>query len=114
MTEVLKAHQHLLLKVSQEKRTDYLVQTSRNEIAKVQIIVGMFQNMQSSKLQVDADSDTRVHTNTKQNLLMKDNSVSIAIHIPANYERQIQQRNTQSDDKTQFRVRFIISQASTF
>ena len=42
----------------------------------------MFPNVQHSNLQVVADSETGVHTNTHQNLLMvKKNAASIAILI---------------------------------
>ena len=55
MTEVLKAHQNLLVKVREEKRTYHHVQTSRKEVAKgeIQRIIGMFPNVQNSNLQVD-------------------------------------------------------------
>ena len=52
MTEAQKAHQNLLVKVRQGKRTYYL-------------------DWHVPECQVDADSETRVHTNTQQNLLMK-------------------------------------------
>ena len=39
---------------------------------KLHAIIGMFPNVQNAKRQVDADSETHVHTNTQQNLLMKD------------------------------------------
>ena len=57
MTEVLEAHQDLLVKVRQGKRTDHFVQTSRKEVAQseIHVIVGMFPNVQNSKLRVDAD-----------------------------------------------------------
>ena len=53
--------QSLLVKVTEGKQTDYFVQTSRKEIAKgeIHIIVGMFLNVLNSKLQVDADSETK-------------------------------------------------------
>ena len=37
----------------------------------VHVIVGMFPHVQNSKRQVDAHSETSVHTNTQRNLLMK-------------------------------------------
>ena len=46
-----------------------------------------------------------MHTNTQVNLLMTRETASIAIHIPANDERQMQILKIQSDDKTQYRVR---------
>ena len=62
MTEVLKAHQNLLGKVRQGKRTDFVVQTLRKEVAKGEIHVGfgVFSNVQNSMLQVDADSDEQI------------------------------------------------------
>ena len=51
-----KKRKHLLVKVSQEKRTDNLAQASRNAVAKgdVHVIIGMFVNVQHSNLQQDA------------------------------------------------------------
>ena len=68
MTEVQNAHQHLLVKVRNGKGTDYLVQTSTKEVAKgeIHVIIGMFPNVQNSKFQVDADSETSVHASTQQ------------------------------------------------
>ena len=85
MTEVLKAHQNLPVRL--------LCTTSRKEGAQreIQVTIDMFPNLQNSELQVDAE--TSVHTNTRQNLL-------IAIHIPPNDERQMQIQKNQSDDKT--------------
>ena len=107
VTEAQKAHRNLLVKVSQGKKTDYLVQTSRKEVAKreIHVIIGMFPNVQNINLQQDANSETSVHTNTLLNLLME-KSAFVAIHIPLNDERQMQLRKNQSDDKTQVRVRF--------
>ena len=72
MTEVLKTQQNWLVKVCQWKRTDYLVQNWRQEVANwvIHVVVGMFPKVQNSKLQVDANSAASVHTNTPQNLLM--------------------------------------------
>ena len=39
MTEMVKAHQNLLVKVHLEKRADFLVPTSRKDVAKVEIHV---------------------------------------------------------------------------
>ena len=49
-TEVLKVQQNFLLKVSQVKRTDYFVQTSRNEVAngEIHVIIGMFPKVENS------------------------------------------------------------------
>ena len=52
-------------------------------------------------LQSDASSETSVHTKTQR----KKKSATIANDIAAHDERQMQLRNIQSDDKTQFRVR---------
>ena len=72
MTGALE-EQKFLVKVRQEKPTDYLAQTSRKEVAKgeINVIIGMFPNVQYSKLQVNADSETGIHINTQQNVLMK-------------------------------------------
>ena len=65
----------------------------------------MFPNVQNSQLQVDADSKTSVHANTRKKLAEeRENSASIAVHIPSN-ERPMQVRKIQSDDRTQCRVR---------
>ena len=68
MTEVQKAHQNFLVEVGQGLHSDCFVQTSRKEVAKgeIHVILGMLPNVQNSKLQVDADSETSVHTNTTQ------------------------------------------------
>ena len=88
MTEVQKTLQNLLVQDLRDKRTDYFVQTSRMEVVHevMFVIIGMFPNVQNSKLQVDADSETCVHTETQQNLRVK-KTASIAIHIPLNNER---------------------------
>ena len=103
VTEVLKAHSNLLVKVRQVKRTDYLVQTSRKKVAKgeIRVVVGVFSNVHNSKLQVDADSESSVHTNTQQNVLMK-RTIQIAIHIPSKDDRQMQLREIQSGSRTQY------------
>ena len=66
MTEMLQANQNVLVKVRLGKRTNCLVPTSRKEA-----IIGMFPNEENSKLQIDADSETCVHTYTQQILLTK-------------------------------------------
>ena len=73
VTQVLKAHQNLLVKVRQGKRTDYLVQASRKEVAKreIHVIIGMWPSVHNSELRVNADSETSVHTNTQQHMLMQ-------------------------------------------
>ena len=50
MTEAQKAHQNLLVNVRHGKQTDYLVQSSRKEVAKgeMHVIIGMFHNLQES------------------------------------------------------------------
>ena len=60
MTEVLNAKQTPAVKVRQEKGTDNFVQTSRNEVAKKEfhVIICIFPNVQNSKLQQIADSET--------------------------------------------------------
>ena len=62
--------QHFLVKVRQEKPTDYLVQTSRKEVAKgeINVIIYLFPNVQHSKLHMNADSETGMHINTQQNV----------------------------------------------
>ena len=70
MTEAPKANQHLLVKVRQGKQTGYLVQTPIKEDARsgsFHVVVVMFPNVQDSNQQVDADSETNVHTNTQLN-----------------------------------------------
>ena len=54
MMEVLKAHKNFLVKVPQEKRTDYLVHTSNNEVAKEEthVIIGMDKIQRSKKMQI--------------------------------------------------------------
>ena len=54
---------------------------------------------------VDADSERNAFANTAKPAAERNNSASIAIHIPSNEERQMQIRKNQSDDKTQYRVR---------
>ena len=73
MTEAQKAHNHFMEKVCQWERTDYFVESSREETARreTHVIIGMFPNVQNSKLRVDADSGTNVHTNTQRNVLTK-------------------------------------------
>ena len=62
-----------VVKVSQGEQTDYLVRTSKQEVAKgeIHVISGIFPNLQNSSLQVDADSESSVHTNTQLHLRMK-------------------------------------------
>ena len=98
MTHVLKVHPHLL-----EKRTDYLVQTARQKVSsgEFHVLIGMFPNVQNSKFQVDANSETtRVCKHTAKSADEKNNSASIAIHIPSSDHRQMRLRKIQSDAKT--------------
>ena len=46
------------------------------------VIVDMFPNVQHAKLQVDADSETSVFSNTAKSADENRHSASIAIHIP--------------------------------
>ena len=62
---------------------------------------GMFPNVQNSRLQVDADSETSVHTNTQQNLLMKRTNQH---RLLSTFHRMVNDR-CQSDDKTQYQVK---------
>ena len=68
-----KRHHNLPAQVRQGKRTDYLASISRRESVEreIHVIAGIFSNVQSSKLQHDASSETSVHTNTQLNLLAK-------------------------------------------
>ena len=52
---------------------DYIVRNSRQEVVKgeIHVIFVIFQNVQISKLQLDADLEACVLTNTQLNLLMK-------------------------------------------
>ena len=116
MTEVLQAHQILLVNVCQEKRTDHLVQISRKEVVKGQIhvIIGMFPDVKNFVAPVDAHSETSVHTHTAKSADEKTNSASSAIHIHrmmddrCKYEtfRRMKRPNTEWDS--------IISGTSTF
>ena len=102
MTEALKEHPKLLVKVSEGKQTDCLEKTS---VARMEIlvIIGMFPNTQNSYLQVAANSGGYKHTAKSAD--EKGNPASMAIHLQLNDERQLQLRKIQSDDKNQFRVR---------
>ena len=63
-----------MVKVRQGKQTDYLAKkTSRKDVARreIHVIIGVFPKLQNSNLQAYASSETRVHTNTQRNLLMK-------------------------------------------
>ena len=55
------------------KANRLLCTNSTKKVAKgdIHVVIGMFANVQNSKLQVDADSETSVHTNSLQNLLWK-------------------------------------------
>ena len=95
MTEVLKAHQNLLVKVRQGKRTDYFVQTLRKEVAKgeIHVIIGMFPIVQKIKASAGCrfgDKCANKHTAKHDDELT--NSASIASHSPSNDERQMQLR----------------------
>ena len=83
-----------VVKVRQGKQKDYLVQNSKQEVAKgeIHVIVGMFPNVQNSSLCRFEHSATLDDE--------KINSASTAIQIPSNDDEQMQ-----SNDKTQFRVR---------
>ena len=67
MTEVREANRNLLGKVCQGKRTHHFVQASIKEGARgeMHVIIGMFPHVHNSSLQVDADTETSVHTNTQ-------------------------------------------------
>ena len=69
-------------------------------------MIGVFPNVQNSKLHLDANSETSVFTNTLlEMLLLQKKSATFAVHTMANDERQMQSQKMQSDDKTQVRVR---------
>ena len=92
MTEVLKAHQHDLVKDRQEERTDDLVDTARKEVDKgeVHVIVGMFPNVQIFKAPGGWKfGDKCLYKDTAKLADEKNNPASIAIHIPSNDERQM-------------------------
>ena len=108
MTEVQKAHQTLLEQVRQTKRIDYLVQAGRKEVAKGEIHVhfGMFPEGATFKSPGGCKfRDKCAYKHTAKPGDEKENPASIAIHIPSNDERRMELWKTQSDDKTQYRVR---------
>ena len=92
MTQVLKTDRKIVVKVRQEKRTYCLVQTSRKEVAKIDIhFLACSRMCKNSKLQVDANSETSVPSNTQQNMLtIRQLSAPSAIHIPSKDARQAQ------------------------
>ena len=88
MTEVLKAHQVFTGKSPSGKANRPLCTNCQGTI---HVILGMFPNVHNSKRQLDADSETSVHTNTQQNLLVERKiRHPIAIHFPSNDEGQMQ------------------------
>ena len=52
-------------------RAAYSAKERKLPKGEIHVIIGMFANVQSSMRQVDADSETNVHSNTQQNLLMR-------------------------------------------
>ena len=104
MTKVLKAHTHttLLITVSQESERTALHKLQEKKLPKGIVIIGMFPNVQKSKLQVDADWETCVHTNTQQNLLMNRET---QYRLLFTFHRVLKDRKIQSDNNTQYRVR---------
>ena len=84
MTEVLKTHQNLLVKCVRDSEQTTLYTTSRKES---NVMIGMFPNVQNSKLQVDADSETSVRTHTAKIAYEKKNAATVAIHITASDEQ---------------------------
>ena len=83
-----------MVKVRQDKRTAYLVQTSRKEVAKgiIHVIFGMFLNVQKFKTPVRCkfgNKCVRKHTHTAKSPDGKKISATVAIHIPANDEREM-------------------------
>ena len=74
MTEVQKAHQNLLVKVRQGKRTGYFVCTSRGEVVRREIraIFGMLPNVHDSKpSRMLVRKQVCIQTHTPLNLLTK-------------------------------------------
>ena len=59
-------------------------------------MIGMFPNVQNSKLQVDADSETSVHTHTAKIAYEKKNAATVAIHITANDEQHTEVQRQKS------------------
>ena len=100
VTEVLRAHQNSRVKVHQE----ILCTTSRRE-GKIHVIIGMFPNVQISKLHEVADLKTSVHTDIQQNLRMKRNIQHRSLFT---FDQMMNGRciygKIQSHDKTQYRV----------
>ena len=74
LTEVQKGSVPKLTGKSPSGKANRLLCTnSTKKVAKgdLDVVIGMFPNVQNSKLPVDADSETSVHTNSLQNLLWK-------------------------------------------
>ena len=98
-----------MVKVRQEsEQTTLQKKLQQRKLSKrtLPVLFDMFLNVQNSKLQPDASSETSMFTNSQLNLLMKKkNSATVAIHIPANDERKLKLQKIQSDAKTRFRVR---------
>ena len=59
-------------------------------------MIGMFPNVQNSKLQVDADSETSVRTHTAKIAHEKKNAATVAIHITANDEQHTEVQRQKS------------------
>ena len=114
MTEVSKAHQNILVKVRQEKANKPSCKNFKKESCQKGISRNYwhFLNVQISKLQPDASSETSAFTHTKLDLLMT-RTFQPLLHF-ASDERQMQLRNVQSEDKTQFQLSNIISRTDMF
>ena len=105
--EVLKAHQHLLAHVREESEqtTLYKLQERRLPERKLFKLLACSRMCKIHSSQVYADSETSVHTNTQQNLLMKR---TIQHRLLLTFHRMMNDRCKFgfffSDDKTQYRV----------
>ena len=109
MTEVPKAYQNLQVKFVRESEQATVYKHQERILPKkrfMQLLAcsRMYKIRSSCWMQIRRH--VCAHKHTAKPADEKEISASSAIHIPSNDERQKQMRKIQSDDKTQYRVRF--------
>ena len=89
-----------------EQTTLHKLQEWKLPKVKFHVITGMLPNVQHSKIQANADSETsEAHKHTAKSGAKMQISAAIAFHSTSNDELQMQLRKFQSDAKTQYRLR---------
>ena len=106
MTEVQKVHQHLIVKVRQEKRHKPPCINCKQGSCQRRNSWNYWHDLECAKIACKF-GDQRVYNHVAASVDEENNSVTVAIHLLANDERQMQWQKIQSDDKTEFRDSII-------